>query len=103
MSNAAGSVVHARPSHAWSARVAQTVRNAGHFGTLTGPVSTNMRKVLRRKQDMVDREAEFHLSAYKASGVELIMGSGSFVGPKTNFPAGVRGVATMSFFRCWIR
>jgi pyruvate/2-oxoglutarate dehydrogenase complex dihydrolipoamide dehydrogenase (E3) component len=67
----------------WSARIAQTVRNAGHFATSTGPVSTNMREVLRRKQDMVDREAEFHVSAHKASGAELIMGSGSFVGPKT--------------------
>lgn len=43
----------------WSARIAQTARNAGHFGTLTGPVSTNMRKILRRKQDMVDREADW--------------------------------------------
>ncbi|NWL69100.1 FAD-dependent oxidoreductase [Bradyrhizobium elkanii] len=67
----------------WSARIAQTVRNAGHFGTLTGPVSTNMRRILRRKQDMVDREAEFHIDAYKASGAELIMGSGRFAGPKT--------------------
>jgi pyruvate/2-oxoglutarate dehydrogenase complex dihydrolipoamide dehydrogenase (E3) component len=54
-----------------------------HFDTLTGPVSTDMRKILRRKQDMVDREAGFHVSAYKASGAELIISSGSFVGPKT--------------------
>jgi pyruvate/2-oxoglutarate dehydrogenase complex dihydrolipoamide dehydrogenase (E3) component len=67
----------------WSARVAHVVRNASHFGTLTGPVSTDMRKVRSRKQDMVDREIEFHLGAYKASGAELIMGSGRFVGPKT--------------------
>ena len=66
----------------WSARVAHVVRNASHFGTLTGPVSTDMRKVRSRKQDMVDREIEFHLGAYKASGAELIMGSGRFVGPK---------------------
>jgi pyruvate/2-oxoglutarate dehydrogenase complex dihydrolipoamide dehydrogenase (E3) component len=42
-----------------------------------------MRKVRSRKQDMVDREIEFHLGAYKASGAELIMGSGRFVGAKT--------------------
>jgi pyruvate/2-oxoglutarate dehydrogenase complex dihydrolipoamide dehydrogenase (E3) component len=66
----------------WSARVAHEVRNAAHFGTLTGPVSTSMRKVLSRKQDMVDREIELHLAAYKASGAELIMGSGCFTGPK---------------------
>jgi pyruvate/2-oxoglutarate dehydrogenase complex dihydrolipoamide dehydrogenase (E3) component len=41
-----------------------------------------MRKVRRRKQDMVDREIELHLGAYQASGAELIMGNGSFVGPK---------------------
>ena len=42
-----------------------------------------MRKVRSRKQDMVDREIEFHLAAYKGSGAELIMGNGRFVGPKT--------------------
>jgi pyruvate/2-oxoglutarate dehydrogenase complex dihydrolipoamide dehydrogenase (E3) component len=31
---------------------------------------------------MIDREIQFHLGAYKASGAELIMGNGSFVGPK---------------------
>ena len=67
----------------WSARVAHLVRNASHFGTSTGPVSTDMHKVRRRKQDMVDREIALHLAAYKASGAELIMGNGSFVGPKT--------------------
>ena len=67
----------------WSARVAYLVRNAGHFGTSTGAVETDMRKVRGRKQDMVDREIELHLQAYKSSGAELIMGSGRFVGPKT--------------------
>ncbi len=67
----------------WSARVAHMVRNAADFGTLTGAVSTDMRKVRSRKQDMIDREIEFHLAAYKASGAELIMGSGTFVGSKT--------------------
>ena len=42
-----------------------------------------MRKVRSRKQDMIDREIEFHLGAYKSSGAELIMGSGRFTGPKT--------------------
>jgi pyruvate/2-oxoglutarate dehydrogenase complex dihydrolipoamide dehydrogenase (E3) component len=41
-----------------------------------------MRKVRSRKQDMIDREVEFHLKAYKSSGAELIMGSGRFMGPK---------------------
>jgi pyruvate/2-oxoglutarate dehydrogenase complex dihydrolipoamide dehydrogenase (E3) component len=67
----------------WSARVAHLVRNAAQFGTVTGSVKTDMRKVRSRKQDMIDREIDFHLNAYKASRAELIMGSGRFVGPKT--------------------
>ncbi|TPI32367.1 mercuric reductase [Mesorhizobium sp. B3-1-9] len=67
----------------WSARVAYLSQNAGQFGTSTGPVSTDMAKVRRRKQEMVDREIAFHLDAYKSSGAELIMGSGRFVGHKT--------------------
>jgi pyruvate/2-oxoglutarate dehydrogenase complex dihydrolipoamide dehydrogenase (E3) component len=67
----------------WSARVAHIVRNAAPFGTVASGVKTDMRKVLRRKQDMVAREIKLHLDAYKSSGAELIMGSGRFVGPKT--------------------
>jgi len=67
----------------WSARVAHLARHAAHFGTTTAPVTTDMAKVRQRKRDMVQREIEFHLQAYKASGAELIMGTGRFVGPKT--------------------
>jgi pyruvate/2-oxoglutarate dehydrogenase complex dihydrolipoamide dehydrogenase (E3) component len=67
----------------WSARVAHIVRHAEDFGTLTSGAKTDMRKVLSRKQDMVDREIRLHLKAYAESGAELIMGSGRFVGPKT--------------------
>lgn len=67
----------------WSARVAHMVQHAADFGTVTGPVSTDMVKVRRRKQDMVEREIAFHLDAYNASGAELIMGEGRFVSLKT--------------------
>jgi pyruvate/2-oxoglutarate dehydrogenase complex dihydrolipoamide dehydrogenase (E3) component len=67
----------------WSARVAHLTRHAAQFGTETGPVVTDMAKVWRRKQDMIDREIAFHLNAYKTSGAELVMGSGRFVGPRT--------------------
>lgn len=67
----------------WSARIAHFVRNSAQFGTLTDAVRTNMDKVRGRKQDMVDREIAIHLKVYKESGVELVMGSGRFVGPKT--------------------
>jgi pyruvate/2-oxoglutarate dehydrogenase complex dihydrolipoamide dehydrogenase (E3) component len=42
-----------------------------------------MAKVRQRKRDIVNREIDFHLQNYKTSGVELIMGTGRFVGPKT--------------------
>jgi pyruvate/2-oxoglutarate dehydrogenase complex dihydrolipoamide dehydrogenase (E3) component len=67
----------------WSARVAHLVQNAAQFGTLNAAVRTDMGKVRQRKQDMIHREIAFHLNAYKQSGVDLIMGSGRFVGPKT--------------------
>src|SRR5271154_1440203 len=63
----------------WSARVAHLVRHAAQFGTLADAVRTDMRQVRRRKQDMIDREIEFHLGAYKSSGAELIMGNGRFI------------------------
>jgi pyruvate/2-oxoglutarate dehydrogenase complex dihydrolipoamide dehydrogenase (E3) component len=66
-----------------SARVAYLAQHAAQFGTLTGPVKTDMAKVRRRKQDMIEREIAFHLNAYKTSGAELIMGNGRFVAPKT--------------------
>ncbi len=67
----------------WSARVAHFARNAASFGILVDGVRTDMAKVRRRKQGMIDREIEFHLSAYKEAGIELIMGSGRFAGPKS--------------------
>jgi pyruvate/2-oxoglutarate dehydrogenase complex dihydrolipoamide dehydrogenase (E3) component len=66
----------------WSARVAHLVRNAAQFGILTDSVKADMRKVRSRKQDMIDREIELHLRAYKTSGAELIMGNGRFIAPK---------------------
>ena len=66
----------------WSARVAHLVHNAAQFGTLVTAVETDMRQVRRRKQDMIDREIELHLRAYKTSGAELIMGNGRFIAPK---------------------
>jgi pyruvate/2-oxoglutarate dehydrogenase complex dihydrolipoamide dehydrogenase (E3) component len=66
-----------------SARIAHLVRNAAHFGTVVDTVRTDMGAVLRRKQDMIDREVAAHLNAYRQSGAELIMGDGRFVAPKT--------------------
>ena len=67
----------------WSAKIAHLVRHAAQFGTLTGSVTTDMAKVRQRKRDMVEREIDLHLQNYKASGAELIMGTGHFTAPKT--------------------
>ena len=67
----------------WSARVAHLAHHAGQFGTVAGPVETDMAAVRQRKRDMVNREVELHLQNYKTTGAELIMGSGRFVAPKT--------------------
>jgi len=67
----------------WSAKVADLVHQADRFGMVTGPVTTDMTKVLARKREMVDGLIALHLDLYKASGAELIMGTGRFVAPKT--------------------
>ncbi|MBS0413397.1 MAG: mercuric reductase [Proteobacteria bacterium] len=67
----------------WSAKVADLARHAGQFGTQTGPVTVDMAQVRQRKREMVDGLITMHLGNYKASGAELIMGSGRFTGPKT--------------------
>jgi len=67
----------------WSANVAYVARHGAEFGTMTDRVAVDMVKVRQRKRDMVDRQVEAHLRAYKDSGAELIMGTGRFVAPKT--------------------
>ena len=67
----------------WSARIAYLTRRAAQFGTITGPVTTDMAKVRQRKRDMVEREIADHIAPFKSSGAELVMGSGNFVAPKT--------------------
>jgi pyruvate/2-oxoglutarate dehydrogenase complex dihydrolipoamide dehydrogenase (E3) component len=67
----------------WSAKVAHLAHHGAQFGTVTGPVTIDMAAVRQRKRDMVNREVEFHLQNYKAAGVELVMGGGRFVAPKT--------------------
>ena len=68
----------------WSAKVSHLVRHAAQFGTnITGSVTVNMAKVRQRKRDMVEAEIAAHVENYRASGAQLIMGSGRFVGPRT--------------------
>jgi pyruvate/2-oxoglutarate dehydrogenase complex dihydrolipoamide dehydrogenase (E3) component len=67
----------------WSAKVADLVHHADRFGIVTGPTAIDMKRVLARKRDMVDGLIAMHLDRYKASGAELIMGTGRFIAPKT--------------------
>jgi pyruvate/2-oxoglutarate dehydrogenase complex dihydrolipoamide dehydrogenase (E3) component len=67
----------------WSARIAHLARHASEFGTMTGPVTIDVARVRQRKREMVEREVALHLEKYRATGVELIMGSGRFVAAKT--------------------
>ena len=67
----------------WSAHVAYVARHGAEFGTMTDRVAVDMMKVRQRKRDMVDRQVDAHLRAYKESGAELIMGTGHFIAPKT--------------------
>src|SRR5262245_6728179 len=66
-----------------SARVAHLVRHAAEYGWTLQPGTIDMAVVRNRKRDMVAAQVEQHLKNYKASGAELIMGSGRFVAPKT--------------------
>jgi len=67
----------------WSATVADLVHHADRFGIMTGPTAIDMARVVARKRDMVDVLIAMHLDNYKASGAELIMGTGRFNAPKT--------------------
>ena len=67
----------------WGAKVADLVHHADRFGMVTGSTATDMKRVLARKRDMVDGLIAMHLDHYKASGAELIMGTGRFIAPKT--------------------
>src|SRR5580704_5413227 len=64
-----------------SAEVADVVRRAGAFGTVVTGARTDMAQVLARKRKMVEGLVTTHVELFRASGAELIMGEGHFVGP----------------------
>jgi pyruvate/2-oxoglutarate dehydrogenase complex dihydrolipoamide dehydrogenase (E3) component len=65
----------------WSAKVADLMRHSSQFGISAGPTRVDMAGVVRRKRDMVDGLIATHLNHYKASGAELIMGTGRLIAP----------------------
>ena len=66
-----------------SAKAAWFARRGAEYGVQTGPVSTDMKRVLSRKRKMVEGEVQFHLDRFKATGADLIRGEARFVAPKT--------------------
>ncbi len=66
-----------------SAKVASYFWRSEEFGLTKDNVKINMSVVRDRKRKMVDELINVHLDKYEKSDVELIMGSGRFVGPKT--------------------
>src|SRR5256712_6309727 len=67
----------------WSAKIATLVKDAAEFGMVTGAAVVDNVRVRERKRHMVDGLIAMHLERYKASGAELVMGTGRFVAPKT--------------------
>src|ERR1700722_7528616 len=66
-----------------SAKVASYFSKSEEFGITKESWKIDMLGVRDRKRRMVDGLVETHLGNFKASGAELIMGSGRFLGPKT--------------------
>src|SRR6266487_2136474 len=66
-----------------SAKVASYFRRSEEFGITKDNWKIDMPAVRERKRKMVTGLVDIHLDLYKKSGVELIIGSGRFVGPKT--------------------
>jgi pyruvate/2-oxoglutarate dehydrogenase complex dihydrolipoamide dehydrogenase (E3) component len=66
-----------------SAKIASYFWRSGEFGITKDNTQINMSGVRDRKRKMVDGLVAMHLDNFKASGAELVRGSGRFSGPKT--------------------
>src|SRR3712207_3759536 len=66
-----------------SAKVAVLFSHAAEYGLRTGPSTTDMAGVRRRKREMVEGMIEIHRMRFAANGLEFVMGDGRFVAPKT--------------------
>jgi pyruvate/2-oxoglutarate dehydrogenase complex dihydrolipoamide dehydrogenase (E3) component len=65
------------------AKLAYEFAHSESFGLEKDNFRVNLAGVRQRKRQMVDGLVETHLTKFKTSGAELVMGSGRFVGPKT--------------------
>src|SRR6267378_1477009 len=66
-----------------SAKVASYFWRSEEFGITKDNTQIHMPVVRDRKRKMVDGLVQMHLDNFKASGAELLMGSGRFIGSKT--------------------
>jgi pyruvate/2-oxoglutarate dehydrogenase complex dihydrolipoamide dehydrogenase (E3) component len=66
-----------------SAKIASYFVRSEEFGITKDNWRINMSGVRDRKRSMVDGLVDMHLANFKASGAELLIGSGRFTGPKT--------------------
>src|SRR6266571_1208095 len=66
-----------------SAKIASYFWRSWEFGISKDNCRIDMAQVRARKRAMVHDLIEVHLANYKASGAELIMGTGRFIGQKT--------------------
>src|SRR5580698_9039698 len=67
----------------YSARIASLARRGAEFGLEMDQLRINMAGVQQRKRKMVEDEHQFHAKRTADAGIELIMGEGRFVAPKT--------------------
>ena len=67
----------------YSARVASLARRGAEFGLEMEQLRINIAGVQRRKRQMVESEHQFHAKRTADAGIELIMGEGRFVAPRT--------------------
>lgn len=66
-----------------SAKVASYFWRSEEFGITKDNCQIHMSGVRDRKRSMVDGLVDLHLGNFKASGVDLVIGSGVFIAPKT--------------------
>jgi pyruvate/2-oxoglutarate dehydrogenase complex dihydrolipoamide dehydrogenase (E3) component len=67
----------------YSARIALLARRGAEFGLEMDQLRINMAGVQQRKRRMVQEEHQFHAKRTADAGIELIMGEGRFVAPRT--------------------
>jgi probable pyridine nucleotide-disulfide oxidoreductase len=65
-----------------SAQIADTVRHSAAFGTTAHDITTNMTRVAERTAEIVAGMVDINLRAFHASGLDLILGWGRFVGER---------------------